>query len=81
MYTTSISNAKANLNNIISSCIKFNCPVTICSKKGNVVLLSENDYENLKESLSILSNKNVRTDIEMTSQIPTSEFAKELPWK
>ena len=52
MFELGIKNAKDGLCELASSCIKNNSIYKINTKKGNVVLLSENHYNNLIESLS-----------------------------
>jgi PHD/YefM family antitoxin component YafN of YafNO toxin-antitoxin module len=55
--------------------------VTISTKEGNVVLLSEDDYRSLIESLHLAGVKGVFEDIEEAVKTPTSEFSKDAPLK
>ena len=81
MINLNISNARDKLYNLASSCIKYNDVVTISTKEGNVVLLSEDDYRSLIESLFLAGVKGVYEDIEEAVKTPTSEFSKDAPWK
>ncbi len=81
MYNTNISNARTALYKIASSCIKYNDVVSISTKEGNVILLSEDDYRNLIESLYLAGIKDVYKDIEEANKTPTDEFIKDPPWK
>ena len=81
MITLNISNARAELYKLASSCIKYNSVVNINTKEGNVVMISEEDYNSLMESLYLAGIKNVYEDIEEAVKTPTSEFSKEAPWK
>ena len=81
MLNINISNARSDLYKIASSCIKYNDVVNISTKDGNVILLSEDDYNSLIESLYLAGIKNVYEDIEETVKTPTSEFIKDPPWK
>ena len=81
MINLNISNARDKLYNLASSCIKYNDVVTISTKEGNVVLLSEDDYRSLIESLYLAGVKGVYEDIEEAVKTPTSEFSKDAPWK
>jgi len=56
MINLNITNFRRNIYNIISQTIKFNEPVNISTKDGNAVILSEEDYNGLMETL-YLSNK------------------------
>ena len=81
MVTLNISNARDELYKLASSCIKYNNVVNISTKEGNVILLSEDDYNSLIESLYLAGIKGVYEDIEKAVNTPTSEFVKEPPWK
>ena len=81
MINLNISNARNELYKLASSCINYNDIVTISTKEGNVILLSEDDYNSLIESLYLAGIKGVYEDIEEAVKTPTSEFSKEPPWK
>ena len=81
MINLNISYARDKLYNLASSCIKNNDVVTISTKEGNVVLLSEDDYRSLIESLHLAGVKGVFEDIEEAVKTPTSEFSKDAPLK
>ena len=81
MINLNISNARDELYKLAASCIKYNDIVNISTKDGNVILLSEDDYKSLIESLYLAGIKGVYEDIEMAVKTPTSEFSKDPPWK
>ena len=81
MINLNISNARQDLYKIASSCIKYNDIVTISTKDGNVIMLSEDDYNSLIESLYLAGIKNVYEDIEEAVKTPTDELIKKAPWK
>ena len=81
MINLNISNARDELYKLASSCIKYNDVVNISTKEGNVILLSEDDYNSLIESLCLAGIKGVYEDIEEAVKTPTSEFNKKAPWK
>lgn len=81
MIYLNINSARDKLYNLASSCIKYNDIVTISTKEGNVVLLSEDDYRSLIESLHLAGVKGVFEDIEEAVKTPTSEFFKNAPLK
>lgn len=51
MIKTNITNARAELYKLASSCIKYNNVININTKEGNVIMMSEEDYNSLMESL------------------------------
>ena len=81
MVNLNISNARTELYKLASSCIKYNDVISISTKEGNVILLSEDDYKSLIESLYLAGVKGVYEDIEEVIKTPTDELIKEPPWK
>ena len=56
MIATNYTQARANLKSYMNKA-RDNCePVIITSKDGNVVLLSEEQYNNLEENMLIMSD-------------------------
>lgn len=53
MTNTNITKARQELFKLANSCIKYNDVVNISTKDGNVVLMSEDDYRSLLESLAL----------------------------
>ena len=51
MMNINITNARAELFKLASSCIKYNNVININTKEGNVIMMSEEDYNSLMESL------------------------------
>lgn len=81
MAVTNISNARSDLYKLAASCIAYNDVVRISTKDGNVVLLSEDDYDSLIESLYLAGIDGFYESLEEINNTPTSEFIKEPPWK
>ena len=81
MINTNISNARSVLYKLASSCIRYNDVVNISTKDGNVIMLSEDDYNSLLESLYLAGIKGVYEDIEEVVRTPSDEFSKIPPWK
>ena len=55
MTTLTATEARQNLFRILEKSIKGHVPVRITSKAGDVLLVSEGDYESLLETLELLS--------------------------
>ena len=51
MYNTNITNFRKNLFTIMEQTVKYNEPVNVSTKDGNAVLISEEDYNSLAETL------------------------------
>lgn len=56
MINTNATNFRKNMFEILEQTIKFNEPVNISTKNGNAVVLSEDDYNGLIETLYLSSN-------------------------
>ena len=81
MVTTNITKAREELYKLANSCLKYNDVINITTKDGNVIMLSEDEYRSLLESLYLAGIKGVYEDIEEAVKTPTSEFSKDPPWK
>ena len=81
MVTTNITNARKELYKIASSCIKYNEVVNINTKEGNIIVMSEEEYRSLIESLFFFFFPGMYESLEEISKTPTSEMIKEAPWK
>ncbi len=51
MTTTNITNFRKNAFDYVEQTIKYNQPINITTKDGNAVLLSEEDYSGIMETL------------------------------
>lgn len=55
MVNTNITNFRKNIFGLLEQTIKFNEPVNISTKDGNAVIISEDDYNGLMETLYLSS--------------------------
>ena len=55
MTTTNITNFRKNAFDYVEQTIKYNQPINITTKDGNAVLLSEEDYSGIMETLYLVS--------------------------
>lgn len=63
MESTNITILRKNLYKQVDSVIKYDEPITITTKSGNAVLISEKEYNNLMETLYLTSNKKLVEEI------------------
>ena len=56
MPVTNATALRKNLFGTIEDVVTYNEPVTITSKSGNVVMISESDYNALMETVYLMSN-------------------------
>jgi PHD/YefM family antitoxin component YafN of YafNO toxin-antitoxin module len=55
MLNTNITNFRKNIFGLLEQTIKFNEPINISTKDGNAVIISEEDYNGLMETLYLSS--------------------------
>ena len=80
MTTVNITNARQELFKLANSCIKFNDRINVSTKDGNFIMMSEEDYNNLMESLYLASIPGMYESIKEGVETPSSELIK-LKWK
>ena len=82
MLTLSISNLRKDIYNIISQTIKFNEPIHVNTKEGNAVILSEEDYNGLIETLYLSTIPGMKESLLEAKNAPDEEFvdAEEVEW-
>ena len=55
MLTTTVTNFRKDIYNLLEQTIKFNEPVNVSTKNGNAVVLSEDEYNGMVETLYLYS--------------------------
>lgn len=55
MNITNVSLLRKNLFSTIDSVVEYDEPITISTKKGNAVIISEEEYNSLKETVYLSS--------------------------
>jgi len=63
MITLTITSVRSNLFQIVKKIIKGRVPTRVSSKDGNVIIISEEDYESLLETAELLSNPGILKSI------------------
>ena len=57
MTTLTATEARQDLFRLVEKSVKGHVPIRITSRAGDVLLISEDDYESLIETLELLSTK------------------------
>ena len=55
MINTNVTNFRKQIFELIDQTVKYNEPINISTKSGNAVLISEEDYNNLVETMYLNS--------------------------
>ena len=82
MTKTNISNFRQNIFEYINQAVEYNDIINVNTKNGNAIILSENDYNSLVETLYLSSNQKVKEEILNGKNTPLSECisADEVEW-
>ena len=80
MTTVNVTEARANLYKLIDDASASHEPVVITGKRGNAVLLAEEDWNAIKETMYLLSVPGMRESIIEGMQENFDETSTELEW-
>ncbi|HGY5548812.1 MAG TPA: type II toxin-antitoxin system Phd/YefM family antitoxin [Prochlorococcus sp.] len=80
MTTLNVTEARANLYKLIDDTSVSHEPVVITGKRGNAVLLAEDDWNAINATLHLLSVPGMRESILEGMQEGIDKSATELEW-
>jgi prevent-host-death family protein len=80
MNAVSATEARAKLAALIAKANASHDPVLITSKKGNAVLVSEDDWRAIAETMHLLSIPGLVEDIKKGMKTPVTECSEEPGW-
>jgi len=80
MTAISASEARANLYRLIDEAASSHQPLLISGKRNKAVLISEEDWEAIQETLFLLSVPGMRESIREGMATPVDECAEDLDW-
>ena len=80
MTTINATEARAKLYNLIDQAAETHQPIVITGKRYNAVLLSEEDWSAINETLYLLSVPGMRESIKEGLTQNLDECSKELDW-
>ena len=80
MTTLNVTEARANLYKLIDDTTVNHEPVVITGKRGNAILIAEDDWNAINETLHLLSVPGMRESILEGMQQSIDSAATELNW-
>ena len=80
MSTVNVTEARAKLYRLIDEAAESHEPVFITGKRANAVLLSEDDWRSIQETLHLLSISGMRETIVEGMKTPVEECSEDLAW-
>ena len=80
MRTLTVTLARTKLYKLLDEAASSHEPIHITGKKSNAVLISEEDWRAIQESLYLLSIPGMRESIREGLKTPVDKCSKELKW-
>jgi len=80
MTSLTASQARANLYQLLDKAAESHEPIRINGKRNNAVLISEDDWRAIQETLYLLTIPKMRESIRKGLKTPLKECDKELSW-
>jgi len=75
-----VSKARANIYNLIDETAKTHEPILITGKRNNVVMISEEDWKAIEETIYLNSIPGMASSIIEAMNSDDSEFSEEIEW-
>ncbi|MBI4778585.1 type II toxin-antitoxin system Phd/YefM family antitoxin [Candidatus Desantisbacteria bacterium] len=80
MTTLTTTEARARLYNLLDEVALSHQPIQITGKRANAVLITEEDWRVIQETLYLLSIPGMRESIREGLETPIEKCSKELKW-
>ncbi len=80
MTTLTASQARSELYKLLDKVAASHEPIQITGKRNNAVLISEEDWSSIKETLYLLSIPKMRESIKKGLKTPLKECSRKLEW-
>ena len=75
-----VSQARENIYNLIDETAQTHEPILITGQRNNAVMISQEDWNAIAETLYLNSIPNMASSIQEAMKAPDSEFSKDIEW-
>ena len=75
-----VSQARANIYSLMDEALQTHEPIVITGRRGNVVMLSQEDWNAIEETLYLNTISGMTPSIKEMMNAPDSEFSEEIEW-
>ncbi len=75
-----VSQVRADIYNVMDETAQSHEPVLITGKRNNVIMLSEEDWNAIEETLYLNSIPNMAASIQESMNADDSEFSEDIQW-
>lgn len=76
----SVSQVRKDIYNIMDETAQTHEPILITGKRNNVVMLSQEDWNAIEETLYLNSIPNMASSIQDSMNADDSEFSEDIEW-
>lgn len=80
MKTIPVSKARSNLYKLLDEAAESHEPIQITGKRASAVLVSDEDWRSIQETLHLVSIPGMRESIRKGLETPVDDCATELKW-
>jgi antitoxin YefM len=80
MPTLTATEARSKLYRLIDEAASSHEPIVITGKRGSAVLISEDDWRAIQETLFLLNIPKMRKSIQQGLATPLEECSEEIEW-
>ena len=80
MTTMKVSEARDRLGRLVAEAAASHEPIVITGRRGNAVLISEEDWRAIQETLHLLAIPGMRESIREGLETPLDGCSRELDW-
>jgi prevent-host-death family protein len=80
MTTVTASDARAKLYRLIDEAAESHAPIQISGRRNSAVLIGEEDWRAIQETLHLLSIPGMRNSIRRGLKTPVSKLSKKPGW-
>jgi len=80
MTTITVTEARANIYKLIDEVVSSHQPIIITGKRANAILISEEDWNAIQETLYLLNIPGMRESISEGMITPVDECKEGLDW-
>ena len=80
MVTLTVSAARAKLYNLLDRAASSHQPIQITGKRSNAILVSEEDWRAIQETLYLLSIPGMKKSLQKALKTPVEKCDKEIKW-
>lgn len=80
MIVIKVTDARSKLYRLIDEVSSSHEPIIISGKRANAILISEDDWKAIQETLYLLSMPGMRESIRRGLETPVKECSEDLDW-